>query len=742
MHVVTPVRHDIVLIGGGHCHALVLKALGMAPIPGARLTLISPRVTSIYSGMLPGVLAGHYSRDESDIDLVRLARFANARLILASVEQLDLTTQRVHLPCRPSIPFDTLSIDTGLSDGMGESAAALPGAWPIRPFDPLLEGWAAFLDQAMRCPQGANAVVIGAGLGGIEMACAIAYRLRTLKTTGEPSQVQLIEQASEILPAGSAGLRRSLKAALHGHGVDLLVGDRPVSLEANRLRLNSGAERNADFVILAGGGKPGAWLADTGLTLKDGFVAIDNCLRSISHASVFAVGDVAQFMSNPLPKSGVFAVRQASVLTRNLRETVCGSALARFRPQRSTLKLISLGDRAALAEKWGLTVEGPGIWTWKSHVDRAFMAKLSDFPNMQPDVKGTAASFLFEPVTQAETPLCGGCGSKLGGAVLKAALAELAPPERSDVLLGPGDDAAILQWGEGPTLHQVLTTDHFRAFTDDPYRFGRIATQHALGDIWAMGADPQAALINLTLPPMSARKQATTAAEILAGVEAALRAAGADLVGGHSAQGAELALGVTLTGLLPDAIRMGLSRAQPGDRLVLTKPIGSGTLLAANMQCLAKGVWVEGAFVAMDQSLRPIATALRFLAHAMTDVSGFGLAGHLQRLIDRSGQDAELDLNMVPFLAGASTLATQGVRSSLFAENFGLAAAMVASDEIRQRPEFTLLFDPQTAGGLLAAVPDSALPQLVAESRKAAIQIQIIGTLTPSRAHPTISVKG
>ena len=245
---------------------------------------------------------------------------------------------------------------------------------------------------------------------------------------------------------------------------------------------------------------------------------------------------------------------------------------------------------------------------------------------------------------------------------------------------------------------QVLTTDHLRAFTLDPWLMGRITAIHALGDIWAMGATPQAALAQIILPPLSEPLQERTLTELLDAAAEIFTAEGAEIVGGHTTTGAELTLGFTVTGLADRPIT--LAGARPGDALILTKPIGSGTILAAEMRLKARGADVAACLAEMA---RPQGTAARLLreAHAMTDVTGFGLAGHLLNMLEASGTGATLDLAAIPLHAGALDLAAQGIRSTIWEANRAAAAPRVFHEDT---PLTALLFDPQTAGGLLAAV--------------------------------------
>ena len=328
-------------------------------------------------------------------------------------------------------------------------------------------------------------------------------------------------------------------------------------------------------------------------------------------------------------------------------------------------------------------------------------------------------------------PLCGGCGAKLGAEGLAAALATLPAPTRPDVLSGRGDDAAILKAATGV---QVITTDHLRALTDDPRLMARIAANHALGDIFAMGAKPQAALAQVILPRLSEPLGARTLAEIMDEAAKVFAQAGADIVGGHSSTGAELTIGFTVTGLADRPITK--AGAQPGDVLILTKALGSGTIMAAEMALTRLPGVILGEAVAtclalMGESLAPAASALAPIAHAMTDVTGFGLAGHLLEICEASNAGATLRLADLPLLPAAEALAEAGEASSLAPQNRAACLGRITGDQTSARA--ALMFDPQTCGGLLAAVPASAAPALLARLPTA----RIIGTVTegPPRLH-------
>lgn len=706
-----PLTRDLVLIGGGHTHALVLRKWGMLPLPGARLTVINPTPTAAYSGMLPGFIAGHYSRDELDIDLVKLARFAGARVILGAATGIDTSARQVQVPGRPPIAYDVASIDVGITCEMPNLPGFAAHGVPAKPLGIFAAKWDAF--RYREAP--AHIAVIGGGVAGVELVLAMAHALRK---RGRLAQATLIDNADALRGVGSKA-RAKLRTALTEQAVTLIENAEISSIEADHIRLKDGREVLSDFTTGAAGARAYDWVGMSGLGQTDGYVDVNAQLQS-SDPAVFASGDCAHLNHAPRPKAGVYAVRQAPVLFDNLQAALSGGDLRAYKPQKDYLKLISLGEKSALAERFGYAPSGPMMWRWKDHIDQSFMTRFRELPQMeQPDLPSYHTSGMVEAL--GDKPMCGGCGAKVGRTALRAALAAMPGGQRDDITPLPGDDAALLTIGEEK---QVISSDHLRAFCADPVMMTRIAAVHALGDIWAMAAQPQAATANLILPRMSSELQERTLHEIMQSASCVMHEAGAEIVGGHTSLGDELTIGFTVTGLCPRPT-VTLAGAKPGDVLILTKPIGSGVIMAAEMAGLAKGAWVVAA---LEQMSRPQTKTAEILqeAHAMTDVTGFGLYGHLAGICEASNVGAELKFDTIPLMQGAAQLAAQGVRSSLFADNHALAP------DLQTQGAQDLLFDPQTAGGLLAAVAADEAAGVLMALQHAGEPAAIIGSITQS----------
>jgi selenide,water dikinase len=708
-----PVIKDVVLVGAGHSHVTVLRMFGMKPIPGVRFTLISREVHTPYSGMLPGLIAGHYRPDDAHIDTGPLARFAGARLYQDEVVGLDLVERRVICRNRPPVPYDLLSFNIGSTPNTADVPGASEHAIPVKPIDGFLSRFEALRERVLARKGRARVALVGAGAGGVELLLSVEHRLRQeVVQAGLDDRglsFVLVSDLPEILPNFPASFRARFQAIFAARGIAVISGAAVIGVEAGQLLRAGHAPIEADEILWTTQAAPARWLAKSGLPLDDrGFLRVDDDLRVTGHADLFAAGDTISFATRDLPKSGVYAVRAGPVLADNIRRILTGRPLRAFRPQRRALYLVSTGERRAIGARNGLVVEGAWVWRWKDWIDRRFMRRFNELPEMvaRPAPLPPLADRQALADLSAIAMRCGGCGAKVGATVLSRALSSIEPAARSDVVVGldAPDDAALVDVG-GERL-SLQTVDYFRAIVDDPYLLGKIAANHSLGDVYAMGGEPQTALAIATVPYGLEAKVEADLSAMMAGANEVLRDAGCALVGGHTSEGAELALGFAINGLVPQSAALRKGGLQPGDALVLTKPLGTGTLLAADMRRKAKARWVMAAIAHMTQSNRKAADVLRrHDVHAATDVTGFGLLGHLVEMVRASDVDVTISLARMPLLDGAMESVALGIFSSLQPQNVRLRRAIRELETVAAHPLYPLLFDPQTAGGLLAAVP-------------------------------------
>ena len=723
------------LVGGGHSHVIVLKKFGMKPIPGVRLTLICTDMHTPYSGMLPGYVAGHYDYDEVHIDLSRLAVFAGARLYRDEVTGLDRVNQKVLCRNRPPVPYDQLSINIGSTPQLHQVMGAAEHAIAVKPIQRFNDRWLALLQRVKTHPGKTTIAVVGAGAGGVELLLAMQWRLRkelaALGRNPDELAFHLFTGVADILPTHNAGVRKRFDSVLAMRNVVVHRSAEVKQVFAGRLQTASGESLDADEIVWVtrAGGAP--WLKDTGLALDtEGFIQVQDTLQTVTDPNIFAAGDIASMVNYKLEKAGVFAVRQGPPLTENLRRAISGTALEAYHPQTSWLALISTGDKFAVASRGWIGFAGVWVWRWKDWIDRRFMQKFQDFPDMDATTLPAQSSAKSDVKLSQEESLqaisaiamrCGGCGAKVGATVLSRALSNLHPVDRDDVLIGlkDPDDAAVVRVPPGKAM--VHSVDFFRSFIDDPYIFGKVAANHALGDIWAMGAEAQSATAVVTVPPGLESKTEDVLFQMMTGAREVLNEANCALVGGHTGEGKELALGFAVNGLIDDDPAKVLRKngMKPGDVLILTKPIGTGTLFAAHARLAAKGRWIDGALKSMVVSNRLGAQCLReHGATACTDLTGFGLLGHLVEMTRPSGVDAELNLSALPLLDGAEDCVKAGIVSSLQSANVRLRRALRNQEEMVKNPRYPLIFDPQTAGGLLASVPPDHVDACISALRK------------------------
>src|SRR6266496_577757 len=366
-------QRRILLIGGGHSHLEVLRRLAHKPEPGIELTLVSANALTPYSGMLPGLIAGHYTVADSHIDLPALARWMRARFVCDRVVELDLHTRIARLAEGGIEPFDLVSIDIGSAPD-----SSVPGAREhaigVKPVDRFLPAWAT-----LRSDAGAGRVhtivVVGAGAGGVEALFAMQFRL-TQTMGGESPRFALVTDQPHVLPEHAPSGRKRRGKLLVARDVVLHTGSGAVAVEAGAVVTANGRRIAADRVVWATSASAAPWLAASALDCDArGFVRVNSHLQSVADPFVFAAGDCASLEPDPRPKSGVFAVREGPPLAANLRRAARHEPLVAYVPQRQALSLITTGNRCAVAS-WGpFAAEGEWIWRWKDRIDRRFCAR-------------------------------------------------------------------------------------------------------------------------------------------------------------------------------------------------------------------------------------------------------------------------------------------------------------------------------------------------------------------------------
>ena len=723
-----PIVKDLVLIGGGHSHAIALKLWGMQPIPGVRLTLITDTSHTPYSGMLPGHVAGFYSYDETHIDLRRLAGFAGAMLYLDQAIGLDLVQNRVLCQNHPSVAFDYLSLDIGSTPATMEVPGAKEYAIPAKPVPLFLQAWNDIVTAFTENPhKSLTLALVGGGAGGVELAVNINARLRKINPSASLT-IHLFHGQNKLLPAHNEWVSRRLKELLLQRGIQLHLSTRVIEVQRDRVICDSGLNVECDNLFWVTQASAPSWIKDSGLTVdSQGFILVEDTLQCVFHPHIFATGDIGTMKNYARPKAGVFAVRQGKPLFVNLQRILQGKKLRSYEPQKRFLCLIGTGDKKAIASWSSFGWQSSLLWQWKDYIDRKFMHRFSHLPPMSAS-KHPPKNHNPEPTTHH----CKGCGSKVGSTVLEKVFQRLTIEQNNTIIIGidKPDDGAVIQVPAGKLM--VHTIDYFPSLINDPFVFGQIATNHCLSDIFAMGATPQTALAVATIPYGNTAKIEETLYQLLSGATEILHKSEAVLVGGHTTAGAELAFGLSCNGVVDEDKILRKSGMKPGQVLVLTKAIGTGTLFAADMKSLAKGRWIDGAVASMLLSNGTAGQILRQQgATACTDITGFGLLGHLVEMVKASGVRVELDLEAIPILSGALETVEMGIYSELQPQNLHASHYIDNVERGQKFAQYPLLFDPQTSGGLLATIDEAKASECIIALKSAGLtHSSIIGRIT------------
>ncbi|MGH1374520.1 MAG: selenide, water dikinase SelD [Cellvibrionaceae bacterium] len=721
MNIRAEYKKEVVLIGGGHTHALLLNMWAKMPIEGLRITLVSPSVSAPYSGMLPGLIAGHFSFEQAHIDLPRLCQLAGARFVQASVTRVDSVAQRIQLSDRPALSYDVASINTGLTPDV-RVLGVDQYTTPIKPISGLYERWLALsshLKAQAKKGLPIRIAVVGGGAAAVELIQAVAARIAR-----EPG---LVGAAKFVLLQGKSGLPenypRSIQHAIAQQFKSLnieiienfLVSEIERSdTESYRLTSATGDTQTASEIFWCTHGRGADWIKGSNLPVDEqGFIQTNPELNVANTKTLFACGDCATIIGQERPKAGVYAVRQAPTLHENIVSSLEGKRLRAHRSQKSFLSIITGGNQWAVASKGRIAFGAPlpsWVWRWKRSIDESFMRQFL------PDKNTDHFAPMQRPFNAKSEPhkiamRCGGCGAKISNTILRAVLKDVNTLADSSIVIGLGtsDDCAVISPPRGKLLSQSV--DILKNLVSDPYLQGQVSAEHALSDLFAMGARPHSAQAIVNLPIAAERLIENDLRQLMAGATEVLNRHNCMLVGGHTSEASELSIGFSVNGFCDPEELFRKSSVRSGDCLVLTKPLGIGMLFAAHNLAAAKGVWIETAIDAMLLSNAGAARiAEKFDVGAMTDVTGFGLLGHLLEMLAESNFCAQLYLDQLPILEGAQSVCDEGYVSSLHGENQKQMLHLAPEHLDHVRTPF--LFDPQTSGGLLMAVAQQDVEHL------------------------------
>lgn len=362
----------LVMLGAGHAHVHMLSTLAAQPLAGVQVTLLAPYPRQLYSGMVPGFVAGHYALEDCVIRLAPFLARSGVRWLQRSAVGLDANAKTVTLDDGSTLTFDLLSVNSGAVQDRQKIEQHMPGAQAhavfVRPIETFGALWPHVVARAAR--QNLHVGVIGGGAAGIELACAAAYRL-------PGATVSLICGANPVGANYPKGVQARIRRVLQARGIQVLQ-DRAIRISASQIGLASGGSLACDVPLMAIGAQGPAWLQGSGLALdSDGFITVDAMQRATSHPAIFAAGDVSSRVDRALPRSGVYAVRAGVPLAHNLRAVLSGGLPTRYQPQDKTLNLLSCGDKYAIASWGNWSAQGRWVWWLKDRIDRGFIRRYS-----------------------------------------------------------------------------------------------------------------------------------------------------------------------------------------------------------------------------------------------------------------------------------------------------------------------------------------------------------------------------
>ncbi|MCC0175444.1 FAD-dependent oxidoreductase [Waterburya agarophytonicola K14] len=369
-------KQKLVLVGGGHSHAIALRLWGLDPMPDIDLILISDVGQTPYSGMLPGHVAGFYSYAETHIDLNKLAQFAGAELIIDRAINLDLDNHQIVCESGKQITFDYLSLDIGSTPQTITVPGAAQYAIAAKPVPKFLDAWYSLQKTAADRPkQALSIVIVGGGAGGVELALNMQACLsEIIDKPQDRLQIHLIHRGDRLLSGHNDWVSHKLKKIILNKGIKLHLQEEVAAVFPDRVRCKSGLDISCNRVFWVTQAVAPPWIEESSLTCdRQGFILVRDTLQSVSHPEVFAAGDIATMTNYQRPKAGVFAVRQGRPLLHNWQQILQNQPLQVYTPQDKYLALIGTGDGKAIASWSKFGWHSALLWRVKDYIDRQFM---------------------------------------------------------------------------------------------------------------------------------------------------------------------------------------------------------------------------------------------------------------------------------------------------------------------------------------------------------------------------------
>ncbi len=672
---------QLVLIGGGHANVQVLKKLCMNNIKGLHTILISEHFEAIYSGMTPGHIHKEFSKEEISIDLQRLCFNAGATFIKDKVIKLDTNLKELHLQNFPSVNYDLLSINTGsISNTKKINIENSSKCFFVKPISLLIKNLSQ-IDQIVKSNKN-KIVIIGGGVASYELAFSLKRRYESF--------FEITILGKKILKEKNLNkkTKNDLKRIAENLNIKECQGE-VTSISKKYLTLNNGKKIDCDLSLISTGASIESWLLESNLTKDEkGFIKVNENLLSINDKNIFVTGDACSIENKPKPKSGVMAVRQGETLKENIFLKLTGKKLIKFKPQKNWLYLIGTYKNYALLNYFFLSFHSQWCWILKVWIDRNFINNFKFTNNLQ------MAKRNFELENFKNTMMyCQGCGSK----VSKNTLINYIKKNSDNIYL---KDSSIVN---NQSLQILQTIDHTKLFSSlNPFDFGKISYLHSQNDILAAGGEVKSLSVSLSVPFSENSVEKFYLEYFMEGIKHEADKNDCIISSGHSYQSQEPGITLTLNGEIKSNVSK--NSAKVGDLIYLSKPLGTGYLLAAyfnNSDMLSGNDFEKILNNLKKENFFAVNSARNSDSQTMTDISGFGLSSHLIDICLSSNLSSELILSP-DILINSNIDLLRMFQSTSFKNNHNSSRGYVKISE--NHPLKNILFDPQTNGPMLIAI--------------------------------------
>ncbi len=684
--------------------------------PAGMITLVNKSSSTIYSGMFPGVVAGKYKIDEILIDLRNLASKAGVSFVMAEIEGIDTKKKKLLLAGRPEIEYSLLSLNVGTKTNLN-SKSLIRGdkdlAVPIKPF---LESYKFIVGQDIHedNPSAKPFLIIGGGFAGIEIAFSLRKRW--------PKRSIIIRVKSQ------RKLSKNLLEKLSDLKIE--ITEKYPSILCPKL--------------ICTGNKSFEWIKDSGFLLdENGRILTKKTLQVHNYPELFAVGDCGVIKDHPRPSSGVWAVRSAKPLAKNLERINKGLKLKEWKPQRKAIQLLDINyvnKKSKAFISWSQLMIGPFdfLSRLKESIDKKFVSKF----NLIQDIDK-------EMLAEKEMIKCRGCAAKLAYAPLNTALKKL------DLIESSIDDSINIGiLNSSKTL--IQSVDGFPSLISDPWLNGRLLALHSCSDIWACGGSVISAQSVVNLPSLPNDLQQELLFQVLKGINSALTIQGAKLIGGHTLESRNMSedpfsLGIesslTVNGIIDHNHNFwSKGGMKKGDQILISRSLGTGIIFSAFMNGQVKPYILDSVLKEMNKSQHETVNYINQLTNlypsskiinACTDITGFGLLGHLSEMLESTNSDQlkmnldplkiVLELDNIPVYNGVKELVEKGFESTFAPSNETFLKNIEGDKNLRfeliyndfpsnlsfYNTMLKILVDPQTCGPLVVSCPSIYSEKLI-----------------------------